>query len=470
MRLRKYVLGRAFAFGHVLLLTAIALAAAPSVAEGVSMFRLAGTPEQIGTAWGEINKDIIVRDMDATYLSKADEAGISRETLIARSAVFVRITKQIAPYWLEEAAATARAAGVDEDLYIAFIDGQSRNRFLHEDAAAVAAGDGPAADAAIVECTSYAVSRDHARGGAILFHKTRDNIDRPQMAVIVGSSRAGINKFITVTDGSRIRCSMMVNDKGLAGSGDYPAHRKKDSSTLHLEPAEPQYRGLMSGSILRHIAERASNSAEALAIIEEFVAKGYYSGGDVNGSHWLFVDREGVILEVCNNARHVVSKIHTQKVYLSRLNKSAAARRLRESTEPIDFCLFHSVSRDPSICLDSSISGMTVEIDPDHPELLTCAWIALPVRAAAFPLLMGQSRTPAFLVDGRAYTLGKKSPRQIPRWEAMEQAMHAEKERLKEELTDTIAAGNPLQAHVELLEEWSRDQAAMLVEALEQPE
>jgi len=457
--LKTHVVARTFALGHVWLLTAIALAAAPSVAEGSSMFRLAGPPEQIGTTWGEINKDIIVRDMNATYLSKAAEAGISRETLIERSALFVQIAKQVAPHWLEEAAATARAAGVDEDLYIAFTDGQSRNRFLHEDAA----------NDPIVECTSYAVSRDHARGGAILFHKTRDNIDRPQMVPIVDSSLEGVNKFIAVTDGSRIRCSMMVNDKGLAGSGDYPAHRKKDSSTLELEPAEPQYRGIMGGGILRHIAERASNCADALAIIEEFVAKRYYSGGDVNGGHWLFVDREGTILEVCNNARHVVSKIHTQKVYLSRLNKSAAARRLRESTEPIDFRLFHSVSRDPSICFDSSISGMTVEIHPDHPELLTCAWLALPARVAAFPLLMGQSGTPECLIDGSAYALGKKSARHTTQWEAMEQTMHAKKENLQKELTDSITAGKPSHVYAERLDQWSGEQAALLVKALGRP-
>ena len=121
-----------------------------------------------------------------------------------------------------EAAATAREIGVDEKLYQAFIDGHSRGRFLHE-------------------CTSYAVSREHTRDGAILFHKTRDNTDRPQVACVVQSAVKGINKFITVSDIGNIRCSMMVNDKGLAGSADYPAEKKKDTSTLVLPPAKPRY-------------------------------------------------------------------------------------------------------------------------------------------------------------------------------------------------------------------------------------
>ena len=436
---------------YLLLLSAIAL---PVFGDEVGMVRLSGTPEQIGTTWGEINKDIIVRDMDATYLSKAKEAGLSRETLIERSAVFVQIAEQVAPHWLEEASAIARAAGVDEDLYIAFTDGQTRNRFLHEDTA----------NDPVAECTSYAVSREHARDRAILFHKTRDNIDRPQMVPIVDSSLEGINKFIAVTDGCRIRCSVMVNDKGLAGAGDYPA------STLKLEAAEPQYRGIMGCGILRHIAERASSCADALAIIEEFVAKRYYSGGDVNGNHWLFVDREGTILEVCNNPRDVASKVHTQKVYFSARNETPAAQRLRAFNDPVDFHTFHSVSRDPSICFGKSIAGMTVEIDPEHPELFTCAWVALPVRAAAIPLLMGQSGTPECLVDGSAYALGKKSPQQTPRWEAMEQAMHVDKERLVKELKGSIAPDGPLQKHVEVMDEWSSEQAAVREEALKRPE
>ncbi len=432
------------------LLTAVVMSAPLAFAGEMDMIRVAGTPEQIGTIWGELNKQIILRDMDAQYLKPAAAAGLSRETLIARSAAHVRIAKKIAPHWLEEARAIARAAGVDEDLYVAFVGGQARKRFLHE-------------------CTSYAVSREHARDGAILFHKTRDNVDRPQATPIVESSLEGINKFVAVTDASRIQCSLMVNDKGLAGSGDYPADRKKDSSSLRLEPAEPQYRGLMSGSILRYIAERASSCAEALAIIEDFVAKGYYSGGKIKGSHWLFVDRRGVVLEVCNNSRHVVSKVHTQKVYFSRLNKSAVVRRLREA-EAIDFHLFHNISRVRPLLTGQSISGMTVEIDPDRPDVLTCAWITLPVRAVAFPVFMGQSRMPACLVDGTAYGLGKKSPPQTPRWEAMERSMRAEKERLKEKVKASIAAGNPARSHVDMLEQWSAAQAATLVKALKQPE
>ena len=435
------------------LLITVALIAMPAFGEEMRMIRLAGTGEQIGTAWGELNKENIVRDMEADFLKRAEAAGISREALLQRANGYVRIVEQIAPHWLAEARAIARAAGVPEDMYIAYRTGSVRDRFLHE-------------------CTSYAVSRDPEQGGAILFHKNRDNRDRQQAAYIVDSSLEGINKFLTVSNATAINCSMMVNEKGLAGSADYPVEhtRKNDPNALRPEPADPQWRGLMSGAILRYIAERAANCEEALAILEDFIAKGYYAGGKVNGNHWLFVDRDGRILEASNNSRHVVSKFHTQKAYFSRLDNSAAARRLRDSAEPIDFHLFHNVSRDRSICFNSSISGMTVEIDPNHPDMLTCAWVSLPAHAVAFPVLMGQAGTPSCLVDGSAYQLGKASPRQVSRWEAMEKTMHAGKERMKQELAASIAAGNPHDAHVEILQKWSGEQAANIVAALRQPE
>jgi len=435
---------------HLALVTAALLTAPLAFAGETNMVQLAGTPEHIGTLWGKMNGDIITRGIEADYLKRAAAAGISRETLIERSATYVRIAKKIAPHWLAEARAVARAAGVPEELYIAYLDGSVRDRFLHE-------------------CTSYAVPREHTRGGLILFHKTRDNKDLPQAACIIHSSLPGIHKFIAVTNAAAIQCSMMVNEAGLAGAGDYPANRKKESSALHLKPARTKYRGLMGGAILRYIAERASTCAQALAIIDDFVAKGYYAGGKVGGNHFLFVDRKGVVLEVCNNARHVVSKVHTGNAYFSRRNNSPAARRLREATEPVDFHTFHNVSRHPSICLRSSISGMTAEIDPDRPELFTCAWVTLPVRAVAFPLFMGQTRTPACLLDGTANQLGKKAKAGKARWEALEQAMRVEKEQLKKKVAAALAAGDPPSAHIETLEQWSASQARMLLDALKQP-
>ena len=263
------------------------------------------------------------------------------------------------------------------------------------------------------------MAREFTQDHAIFFHKNRDNLDCEQAGYVLASSVSGVNKFIAVTNASAVNCSMMVNDKGLAGSGDYPAHltRKGDPHALLPEAAEPRFRGMMNDFLLRHIAERAADCGQALNIIEDFSNKGYYAGGTVNGTHWLFVDRTGTIMEVSSNARHVVSKIHAQKVYFSRQDGSPAATRLRQAAEPIDFHLFHNVSRDPSICLASSISGMTVEIDPQHPDVLTCAWISLPAKSLAFPVFMGGRKTPRCLVNGELYQTGKSLDAEKSQWE-----------------------------------------------------
>ena len=415
-----------------------------------NMVSLIGTPNEIGKKWGDMNRDVIIRDMDLTYLKLAAENGISRDSLLKRSDKFVRIVDKIAPHWLSESAAIANAAGVDEDLYISFIDGQARSRFLYE----------------TEECTSYTVSKNHLKNSSILFHKTRDNIDRPQMAACLDCSINGINRFICITDGSRIRCSMMANEKGLAAAGDAPPGLLKESPALDLPPAKPRFRGLMAGSILRYIAEYASSSLEALEILERFVKKGYYAGGTQGGNHWLFVDKNGVIIEADNNSEHVVSKVHHQDVYFSRFDKSSAAHALRNA-EKVDFHLFHGISRDPSILTYESISGMTVEIDPDYPDLLTCAWITLPVRAPAFPVFIGQNYIPKDLANGKINDLCRKSNIPRKRIEEIERSMHDSKEEIKNKIQIDIETGSQKDVLIKEMEKWSSKKAASLIEELQ---
>jgi len=178
----------------------------------------------------------------------------------------------------------------------------------------------------------------------------------------------------------------------------------------------------------------------------------------VNGTHWLFVDRTGTILEVSSNARHVVSKIHTQKAYFSRLDGSPAATRLNQAAGPIDFHLFHNVSRDPSICLKSSISGMTVEIDAAHPDLLTCAWISLPAKSLAFPVFMGGRKTPRCLISGDLYKAGKPLDTEKSQWETLERQAHADKQQLAGKIAGLLKAEQTAEA-IALLDTWTETTA-----------
>jgi len=421
---------------HLLVVAVLCASAGRAFADADSI-RLAGSPQAIGTAWGRLNARFIQDDMRANYIEPAAAKGFSEPELVARGRRFAEIAAEVAPHWLDEARAIADAAGVDRELYIAYIGCVYRNLW---------AGD---------ECTSYAVSKRFTEDQAVFFHKNRDNIDKPQAACVVDSNLPGVNRFLTVTDVSVLACMMMVNDKGLAGSAD----------TGGLDPGSPKFRGLMNTFILRHIAERAASCAEAEAVIRDFVAKGYYAGGGGTGTHWLFVDKGGAILEVANNADEVVAKPFAGKVYFSARADSNAAKTLAGSSDPIDFHAFHNVSRDSSMCFDSSISGMTVEISPEHPDLLTCAWITFPAKGLAFPLFIGCAETPLPLVDGEVYRLCKPLDGAAEVWEAVEESARGNQGLVEARAADLLDAGQRDRA-VALLEEWTsitaRGQVAML--------
>ncbi len=73
------------------------------------------------------------------------------------------------------------------------------------------------------------------------------------------------------------------------------------------------------------------------------MAKGYYAGGTVNGTHWLSStswERSWRSAATRGSA----SKIHRkQKVYSAGLNRARAAVRLRQAERPIDFHCVHNV-------------------------------------------------------------------------------------------------------------------------------
>ena len=399
---------------------------------------LSGTPARIGHLWGSINAHAIAHDLHEHYLRPAKEEGISPEALIERSQRFVEIAGDIAPWWLEEAEAIAEVADVDGDLYVSFIAGVYRSLFLHP------------------ECTSYTVHGDFTQDHAIFFHKTRDNAQKAQSAYVLNSSVSGVNGFIAVSDASVVACMMMVNDKGLAGSAD----------TGGLDETHPRYRGLMNTFILRFIAEKCACCEEALDTIQGFVAKGHYAGGERTGTHWLFVDREGTLLEVSHNAREVSLEYHTEKVYFSARGDSNAATTLRHAPSPIGFHTFHNVSRDPSMCFGSSIAGMTVEVSREHPDALTCAWISLPSRSLSFPVFMGQTSTPLCLLNGHAHSLGDEMPCSRLAWEQVEEELHSSRRSLGEEAANLLREQKNDQA-TSLLNEWGQAQAARCVALLD---
>ncbi len=397
---------------------------------------LVGSPAEIGRRWGELNADAIRADMDEHYLHPAEEVGLTHDELLRRSEKATRLTVEFAPHRIAEANAVADAAGVDRDLYLAYVGSVYRG---------VWRGD---------ECTSYAVAPEHTEDGRVFFHKNRDNVSKPQCAFVIDTDAPGVNRFIAVSDASVVSSMMMVNERGLAGCSDVGG----------LPVEAPRYRGWMNTSVLRYIAERASDCAEALAIIEQFVGDGSYAGGEKWGTHWLFVDATGAILEISTNNTRVEHAWHTEKAYMS-VDRGAATARLQELPEPVGFAAFQNVSRDPAMCFASSISGLSAEISRDHPDLLTVAWVTMPAKSLAFPLFMGGTRTPRALLSGDADLAGRESPDDFSRWEPIEAQAFAAQRGLEAQVRGLVAAGKPAEAR-DALDAWVADRTRAHLGAL----
>lgn len=405
-----------------------------------AMLELTGTPRTIGNIWGKINAPHINGDMEKYFLTPARKAGISRKELLNRNAEFIRLSQKLAPHWLEEGSATARAANINEDIYLSFCGSVYRGLFL---------GD---------ECTSYSISPEAADGNRIFFHKTRDNAEKGQCAFILKSSKKGINKFIAVSDASVIACMMMVNDKGLAGSADTGGQ---------LAVKKPQFRGMMNTHILRYIAEKACSCEDALNIVKEFVSERWYAGGAKTGTHWHFVDSQGKRLEISCNSEESVHKYHTEKVYFSAREKAKCAKTLWKAKPPIDFAAFRNVSRDSSMCFPSSIAGMSVEISRKYPDILSCAWVSLPAKGLGFPLFIGGTKTPLPLIDGKIDSILKKLPGNPKRWEKIEKFNFMNQGLVNNKIEDFIAARKTKKISG-LLNEWTEQCANSNLAAINQ--
>ena len=155
---------RGFAFRLTLLSLLFAAAGCPNPVEEIPTIELAGTPAEIGAAWGDVN-GLFIREEMARFAAYAD-----REVLLARGQRFIEICSLVAPHWLEEAEAIANATGVDPELYAVYAGTIYRNLYQYD------------------ECTSYAVSHNYTRNNAVFFHKTRDNVEKPQAALKAATS------------------------------------------------------------------------------------------------------------------------------------------------------------------------------------------------------------------------------------------------------------------------------------------
>ncbi|MBN2293414.1 MAG: hypothetical protein JXM70_13375 [Pirellulales bacterium] len=368
------------AIGGTALHTPTELQAADNGTACTKLVDLSGDPKTVGNRFGFTNAKDIKKHMK-TVLVDWRRRGLSDADMINKSEPFRRFTAKFAPAWVEEDYWCAIRAGVRPELYTAFLAGKYRELFF------------------VDECTSFFALGEATADGAPLFHKNRDNAPREQCAYrkhVRHSSRPAA--FHATGDTSDSGLMMMVNEHGLAGSAD----------TGGLKETRPKGHGVMNPYILRLIAERAERCEDALEIIQEMIRDGWYAGGSKTGTNWFFADRYGKGLRVAQNSHEEQHWFFRDTIVFSARANTDGARIVLSKKGNLTLADMNAAATHPSICFGSSISGMTVRIDPKQPGQLSSVWFALPCISPYVPLYPLANGTPKAILDGKSSTAGRR--------------------------------------------------------------
>jgi len=350
---------------------------------------LEGTPEEVGGAFAKLNGEKI----------RADFERFARENqnLLKTGTKYLEITKKLAPYWLAEATAVAKEIGVDPTLFAIYLGAKYRG---------VNAGH---------ECVSYAATGKATKGDKTLLHKLRQNRFRLQGAYfkkIVVQGKC-LHRFFRVGDVHGLEPCMFVNEKGLA--------------SCHVQcgrDPQPRWKGWMTHSLSRYIAENASTCQEALDILEMTCNGGYYAGGKI-GTRWTFADASGDIVTALQHAK-AVSKIDWARKRGFVLNKGKFPS---EDDLPVD-----ALAMNEALRKDTGLCSLTAEVPKEHPEFLTCAWVSLGNPSSVYvPLFMGGRGTPVSIADGTLHLLNRSADRARMTTEAQQFERRAQEKKLKVE-------------------------------------
>jgi hypothetical protein len=366
---------------------------------------LSGSPYEVGRSFGAANAGDIAAAVQM-FLS----GEFSRDELLRSTERYRELVGRHAPHWLEEAAGMAAAAGVDAEDYLAYQGAKYRRINLPE-------------------CFSYYAAPRHTKGGVTLFHKNRDNVNRPQCAYV--KELAGVHRFAATADTSDLGCMMAVNERGLCCAADvgYP------------DP-NPRFRGMMNPDIMRLLLERCAGVEEAIALLRELDAAGVYAGAAV-GTNWLFADVTGQGAQVCHYHGRIEVNTSDEGFLVMRPDERGqqVISAFREATGDIQSSLLNRLSREAPILVSGNISAMTASVSAMRPDLFTRAEFAVhnAGRVVYVPLYLGVTATPKPLLDGTIYRLAEARHIPIAELEAFEQDVPEQCRRLELAARDALA-------------------------------
>ena len=232
---------------------------------------LKGAPREIGRAYGALVEPLL-RNRVRRLWEVAAAAGWSREQLVERAGRFRGFVERIAPEWLDEVEGIAKGAGVGAEALLAL---NSLPQGFWTRASA--------------ECTSWVIAGSASATGDTILHKNRDELNEPQ-DFHVRRVPGDIQVFAS-RDIGNLGFAHFHSDVALAGA---------NNTGSPIPPDELRECGLDCCHLLRLVAERANSCDEAVAVLEEAMAKEVAGGsGGYRGMLLLFADpTSGVVVEM----------------------------------------------------------------------------------------------------------------------------------------------------------------------------
>jgi len=373
---------------------------------------LEGEPAEMGRCYGELAAPFI-RDRIRRMWEIVDASPWGTSELDERGERFRSFLDQIAPEWLDEAEAMAAAAGVNPtDLFV--LNALPRGFW----------------ESSTGGCTSVLVVGNRSATHDTLLHKNRDLHNEVQ-TFHVSRAPSGAQLFAS-RDIGNLGFGHFHSDRALAGANNTGSYIPLD---------ELRECGLACAHLLRLVAERASSCDEAVAVLEDAIARELAgaSGGSRGMIFLLAEPSKGVVVEMTSR-RLAYREVRDEAIIRSNhflldemrpyaaeppnentLRRCRRAHELLDPTPAISVADLQRLSRDhndgpDSICSDDSqhfwmtISACTHVVRADNADPLahTRAMMGNPRNTLAIPIPRAIDGLPAACVDGTLHNLSRQ--------------------------------------------------------------
>ncbi|MFW6163813.1 MAG: C45 family autoproteolytic acyltransferase/hydrolase [Planctomycetota bacterium] len=267
---------------------------------------LEGGPREMGRAYGGLVAPLL-RDRVRRLGERAGARGWTRTRLAERATRFRGFVERIAPEWLDEAEGVAQEAGI-EPVELLILNALPPGFWSSESD----------------ECTAWLIAGRASATGDTILHKNRDELNEPQDFHV---RRVG--------DDIQVFASRDIGNLGFAHFHSDVALAGGNNTGSPVAESEQRPCGLTCCHLLRLVAERANSCDEAVAVLEEAVAKEVAGGsGGWRGMILMFAEpTRGMVVEM--TSRRLASQAVRNGV-LVRSNHFRIPAMAEVAAEPAD--------------------------------------------------------------------------------------------------------------------------------------